>query len=56
MNKKKTSLLLYVVLGTLVILTSVLVCIETSEKTEADMYLNKLRFEKIAVYLDVHQR
>lgn len=56
MNTNNKGIALYTVLGTLALIVSVLVCLEWSDEYEADRYLNKLRFEKIAVYLDIHQR
>jgi len=56
MNINNKGITLYAVLGTLALIVSVLVCSEQSDKYKADDYLNKLRFEKIDVYLDIHQR
>jgi len=56
MNKQIKGITLYTVLGTLALIVSVLVCSDWSDDYKADEYLNKLRFERIDVYLDIHQR
>ena len=56
MNTNNKGITLYAVLGTLALIVSVLVCSNWGDDCEADEYLNKLRFEKIDVYLDIHQR
>ena len=56
MNTNNKGITLYAVLGTLALIVSVLVCSDWSDDYKADEYLNKLRFERINVYLDIHQR
>lgn len=56
MNTNNKGITLYTVLGTLALIVSVLVCSDWSDDYKADEYLNKLRFERINVYLDIHQR
>lgn len=56
MNTNNKGITSYAVLGTLALIVSVLVCSEWSDDYKADEYLNKLRLEKIDVYLNIHQR
>lgn len=56
MNTNNKGITLYTVLGTLALIASVLVCSDWSDEYEADQYLNKLRFERINVYLNTHHR
>lgn len=56
MKAIKTITLFCAILGTLAVFVSVLVFTDRRDKFEADRYLDKLRFERIGVYLDIHKQ
>lgn len=55
MNLKLIKYIICTIIGTLVIFAGVSLCFDDSQIMAAERELNKLRFERINVYLNIYQ-